>query len=877
MDTDDYVRQRNTSCLADLGHSLVRLSPDNISKLLLTASGLPERRRAEGDAICARLAELNPDVAKHFQSKQTATSRLKLRMIQPRSIQAHPAAVNETTNGVPQLQEDPDRSREVDSFIVVSYCWHYPDWPLPAAASPIAPGWEVSRPMVDEVMRLAQVSVPGDGGGSVWLDKLCINQADEDDKSTHVGAMDMIYRSARRVVILLENVQLGDEEEMEAALAYRKFYQDMCDHVKEHDLEGAEKGAYVKECFPRSEKEWCERHNSAASSGGSNEPAGKFDVAKLRAAAKRFVSRLLQARWFTRACTTSGDTGSRVLSFEFRFIHYFALYLCELVLDRTELAPSLDMLPHHQTRIDDPGPTELWQLWYRIQRLHPERGAACSAMQHLVSIMSFGCTFKGDLMSIALNTSSIPLVFRGSAECVEDVIWMFALLVIAAGDVVPLIANGGKLRFPPSTTLGSAADEPGGPVKDGDTAQLVSWAPRPMQGVLDDTIPLRDKSYITAVTRDYIELDLLVFTALPAMATQASQDKADALIAKFHLDAMAETFAAAANAETQRQSEIMAAVFDRIKDGQPGSLHVFVKVWLAHGIDCGTQWMLRFPEIMRQDTQDWTYGVPREVEDETLLSAARELLSLVSGANATPHSQGDELKAAQEAPRSDLGTAQDDETMIRRMALYLRMILDPRLKFYATAPRRLPLGGDDHAITFSSSNRSYIAVPLALVPLPSWQKRAWVLEPYDPSTDPPESFADFLPNPARTCIEPGEVLDDVYPVLSSDYADRRRPRDDKVGAWRLRRREQIFGFRGWDEAALQGMMARSSKDGDGEGYVVYMKKQRVYGAEDYDWGAILEVAKRIEGTGAAETTEGKAPSTPQEITGEAIQGANQVS
>lgn len=215
------------------------------------------------------------------------------------------------------------------------------------------------------------------------------------------------------------------------------------------------------------------------------------------------------------------------------------------------------------------------------------------------------------------------------------------------------------------------------------------------------------------------------------------------------------------------------------------------------------------------------------------------------------------------------------------MALSLRTILDPRLKFYTASPRRLPTStttttssssSADHAMTFISSNTAYIAIPLALASLPSWHKRAWVVEPFDPASDKPETLADFLPDPARTCIQPGERIEDVYPVLSSDYADRRRPIPQDgdgvgAGAWRLRRREQIFGFQGLAEDILEelrssGGCSSVGQDGEGEGHVVYLEKQRVYGAEDYDWGAIHDVAKRIEGNGAGEASvEEVAPET----------------
>ncbi|KXJ87377.1 hypothetical protein Micbo1qcDRAFT_139463, partial [Microdochium bolleyi] len=294
----------------------------------------------------------------------------------------------------------------------------------------------------------------------------------------------------------------------------------------------------------------------------------------------------------------------------------------------------------------------------------------------------------------------------------------------------------------------------------------------------------------------------------------------------------------------------MAAVISRIKQGAgggPGPLAVFVQQWLAIGIECGLAWVLRFPGNMARATGDesgWEQGVLGVVDDETLLPAARALLGVLSG-------------------RRDASVDNDDETL-RTAARFLRTILDPALKFFTAAPRLLPISGSsssspssstrseeiDYAVTFSSSNRAYIAVPLAVAHLPERLTRAWVLEPFDAARDPPERPADFLPDPARTGIEPGEKLEDVYPVLSSDYADRRRP---WVGAtaWRLRRREAIFGGGRWDADALRDTLAAQGENGGGgeglgQAHAVVLRRQRVYGAEDYDWGEILKAARRIE-------------------------------
>lgn len=76
------------------------------------------------------------------------------------------------------------------------------------------------------------------------------------------------------------------------------------------------------------------------------------------------------------------------------------------------------------------------------------------------------------------------------------------------------------------------------------------------------------------------------------------------------------------------------------------------------------------------------------------------------------------------------------------------------------------------------------------------------------------------------------------PMLSSDFGDRRAQMGD---VWRVRRRQAVLGFPG-GEGWAEKMM------GDGEG-LVYRRRQRVYGCENYPWGEISAVLKRLRGEG----------------------------
>lgn len=621
----------------------------------------------------------------------------------------------------------------------------------------------------------------------VWLDKLCINQNSAEDKDVHIGAMDIIYRSARRVIILLEDIQLTQEEET-AGLAYAGFYKDMGREADERNLQGQDRLNFIDTYFPSRE---------AAS-----------EIQDLRGKAHSFGMKMLRARWFSRAwCGHESrvvphrkvnnplflcyGSDGRVLPFEFRFVHYLAMYISDVV----EPPISLVGGALHEA-IDDPNPQTLKQMWWRAQRLMPERSApgVSSALQHLVSVLQFGCAKLGDLMSIALNTASMPLAFSGDVKTAEDVVWMFSMMVLATNDVSPLVVDGRRVRVSRS---------------DGLEGTTVSWAVCPHQGAIDDRMQSPRINTITGVTRDYIEMDLIVFESLPS----APSDKAFKVATKMMEDYDLANLIQRTDDETvQKQYELMKSEVHRVK-GDAGPLKVFVPMWLAHAIDCGLDWALRFPDVMKADTEDsYMHGTMGEDADERLTDAANFLL--------------DHLTSQAGEPGADRDRVRD----VQGLARLLTCILDPRLSLLTISPRRLPRGNGDFAFIASGSNRSWIAIPAATAHLHAWQKRAWVIEPCNPSQG--ESPQDHLPD-INMALNGNESAEDLFPVLPCDYADKRSKRGQ---AWRLRRREEIFGcqrFSGTENDAVGGA-------------VMYLKKQRVYGGEDYDWRAISVAVKEFE-------------------------------
>jgi hypothetical protein len=193
---------------------LVVFSEPNKRQLLSSASSeiLNEKAVNAAAAIRERLSQLRPSMETQFFLKQDAVSDLVLRMI---------------------CSPPPPPRTDILSFIAVSCCWHSQEWSVSYVAGPMSPSWRISQSMVESVMAHRQSPEAG-----VWLDQLCITQTDENEKKIAVGAMDIIYRSARRLIILIEDVTLTEEEE-ESALTYDRLYKDIRCEVVDRDLQAA--------------------------------------------------------------------------------------------------------------------------------------------------------------------------------------------------------------------------------------------------------------------------------------------------------------------------------------------------------------------------------------------------------------------------------------------------------------------------------------------------------------------------------------------------------------------------------------------------------------------------------------------------------------
>lgn len=106
--------------------------------------------------------------------------------------------------------------QEDSSFIILSYTWHdssawtrHPSLGCPSNHTDSIP----LTPAMWSAFLLQRLS-PSEG---VWCDQICIVQDSLEEKKLAIGAMDLLYKNARKVVVALEDIAIT-EDEMDALL-----------------------------------------------------------------------------------------------------------------------------------------------------------------------------------------------------------------------------------------------------------------------------------------------------------------------------------------------------------------------------------------------------------------------------------------------------------------------------------------------------------------------------------------------------------------------------------------------------------------------------------------------------------------------------------
>ncbi|KAJ8114973.1 hypothetical protein OPT61_g3261 [Boeremia exigua] len=185
-------RPRCNAAYESLGDELFRLTLTEENKADIFEYGLAKlnRNQDEASAILQHLAQWDPSVRSLFSLRSAATVLdTPFRLIYPNS----------------DLPSFDKTGLYVRQYMAVSYCWRSEEF-LPKGYERHG-SWPVSKPFVDAIIE--EKNHPRVG---IWMDQLCIDQESLVDKQKCVAAMDIIYRSCIRLLVLLEDVFLDDQE-----------------------------------------------------------------------------------------------------------------------------------------------------------------------------------------------------------------------------------------------------------------------------------------------------------------------------------------------------------------------------------------------------------------------------------------------------------------------------------------------------------------------------------------------------------------------------------------------------------------------------------------------------------------------------------------
>ena len=287
----------------------------------------------------------------------------------------------------------------VRQYMAVSYCWRSDDF-LPKGYERHG-DWPVSKAFSDAI--IDEKDHPRVG---IWMDQLCIDQASTEDKRKSVAAMDIIYRSCIRLLVLLEDVFL-DEEEVALCSKYDRLNPDFKfdpawrPPPDEHTVFAS---FYNKVKAARWwGRAWCFHEFNV------NEPWNH----------NRQTHEIHNATFIT-----YGPAGSTVK------IKWFTLHYV------MSSVPSMIILADRRGQ----------EIFNSIDIGDREPGWRGSIVARHNAVGTKGSMYLKDKISILINMSGLGLAYRGGAvESKDEVLYISTLLALATGERYPLTMFDGRV------------------------------------------------------------------------------------------------------------------------------------------------------------------------------------------------------------------------------------------------------------------------------------------------------------------------------------------------------------------------------------------------------------------------------------------------
>lgn len=348
----------------------------------------------------------------------------------------------------------------IRQYLAISYSWHSEEWGWPGTPhSGPEPGglWPIGKRFSDAILGLR--GHPREG---IWMDQICIDQDDDQEKQRAIACMDIIYKSCRRLVVLLEDVELTDDE---VALC------------KKYDVP---------------EIRW-----HIAARPGEAETAILISV----------FDKVARARWWKRAWCFHEFVVGEPWSDKRHQEMYNTVFVLGHETDRTItvkwltlqsiLAEVIVKVNHHSPDSKFVSPI-LSGLDHRTSPLldSPDRKAGAiksSFMARFNGVAQTDCSLAGDRLSVCINLLGLGLAYKRVKEpTVDEAYYLAVMLALAAGEKTPL-------SFASMESLVHGGSQ--------------SWLMRPVTAT-DTTLRkfiLGDIKGIHSIKGDQMEIDLVFF------------------------------------------------------------------------------------------------------------------------------------------------------------------------------------------------------------------------------------------------------------------------------------------------------------------------------------------------------------------------------
>lgn len=328
--------------------------------------------------VLPNLRKWNPEVASTISEKDSAVKGIPFKLVTKHQIW---------------------NSTATNSFLAVSYCWHNDQWAVPSRFSYAPEDW--SLPVSPAMLSALLCCVEDEEG--IWIDQLSIDQNNLRQKAHAVANMDTIYRNASRVLILLEDFDIGSDVEETLNL-----------------LAGTpnEPGNITGERIYVSRTAFAENFST-------------FFVQDVMETLYAFIEKVFDnCRWFERAwCHQEYQLNAGRLFIFVGHTHscialpsqFFMDFEAESVEAGGDENHDLYLHPQFQTFTSGIGlnnPDEISQLNLPLL---------------FVELSELSCSYFRDIVSIALNTSGLFLSFNADIKDRSDCQFILGLILLSTG------------------------------------------------------------------------------------------------------------------------------------------------------------------------------------------------------------------------------------------------------------------------------------------------------------------------------------------------------------------------------------------------------------------------------------------------------------